>query len=483
MIIAPSQAMLILLDKYSKLVKKMSHQLEGLEATDPQHAEIAQSLSHSQEMLQTLKALYITGAQTPEQKEQLSVLMKDEALEGYEISYSFSVIDRDPSRRYFESHLSYETAKDHFKDLSLSDLEKHRDFLLESIGDGIKPAERDALRGVFDESKFTSLYAKDKAKQEGKSKASTPDFGPAEFADVIYAIRHSPLYSEFSADDKEKLVCMMQSCYLAVIGVMLHNDRLPFSDVAKKAPYDAQSRGRKLKTDDDITQLDVTTNVAGIMRNTMPISRNDILYREEGFKYLKPADRCYFDEKAAFIVKTFESALNTFSCSISGTTLCQIKMLADAAMKGQLEFDNVDKLKDFIRGFISSVQFNGGGHTMIEFCSVLALPEIQQFFDAHVPGFSEIDVSSLFLQGNERAFDKAIKDSIDYNATLMKRGAVLDEMHRSFKEASKTETDAPAISTLPSQEIKTSLQAIKSKPVDANNGLDEEEGNLHSPSS
>lgn len=126
--ITPSQAMLVLFDKYLKVRKNLSEQLE--KAGEVDWDELETDIYENEVKIAELKELYISGAQTAEQKTQLDKWMRDDALNAYEISYDYNFINNDPSRRYFESHLSLETIKLHLADLSATDLEKHRDFIL-----------------------------------------------------------------------------------------------------------------------------------------------------------------------------------------------------------------------------------------------------------------------------------------------------------------------------------------------------------------
>lgn len=359
-----------------------------------------------------LRELFLRGIESPEDRSYFEQIKKDPVLSAYQVVEDEQIIDSDPSRRYFESHLSFESAKEHFKYISEEELEANRDYIFAmSDEQSYSEAQKLALLGAFDANKYTYEYAKQTAQNAGVD-PSMPAMEPIEFGDAINMLmKNCSLYKpeDFSSESKEKMITMIQCCYLAVINVAKHNSELPFVDITNQAPYIPQARGRVAK---DVSQMTVTTNAAGLMKSTMPIPIDDKLYREEGFSFLKPADRNCYIRNAAFIAKIFNTAFNVFSSSISGTTLCQIKILAQAAIEGKLQFDDPEKLKNFFRCFISLVQFNSGGHSLIEFCKVFELPEIQSFFSEQIKGFDSINVINLFLEGNEKPFEKALTDSI-----------------------------------------------------------------------
>ncbi|MCW8483823.1 hypothetical protein OQJ14_10665 [Fluoribacter dumoffii] len=56
-----------------------------------------------------LKHLYLAGAKDEETRAAIDAYLQDPALEDYEISKAPKDINRDSSRRYFETHLAYET--------------------------------------------------------------------------------------------------------------------------------------------------------------------------------------------------------------------------------------------------------------------------------------------------------------------------------------------------------------------------------------
>ncbi len=93
-IITPSQALLILMDKYQ----------------------------NNPDTFTSLKKLYLNGITSPQEKNHLDQYLRDEALTRYEVSTLPNDINEDASRRYFETHLAYYTLIDSVDQLSESDL-------------------------------------------------------------------------------------------------------------------------------------------------------------------------------------------------------------------------------------------------------------------------------------------------------------------------------------------------------------------------
>lgn len=100
-IISPAQGILLLIDHYRNV-------------PNPDLTKVEQ-----------LKKYYLSGARTDEEQKAIKKLLQDHVLNQYEVSYTNDVINDDPTRRYFETHLAYETLRGQLHELSLDELQKH----------------------------------------------------------------------------------------------------------------------------------------------------------------------------------------------------------------------------------------------------------------------------------------------------------------------------------------------------------------------
>lgn len=394
--ISIGQALLLLLDKY-----KMDRQ-KSLE----------------------LKQLYLTGIVDPAAQRLLENYKKDVLLNSYFISDDPQVINDDPTRRYFESHLALETLKATIQKIDYGDIETHAKFIYQlSPETEYSDIQKKVLAGIFDKNQY----------QYKPGMKEMIDLTNAEFADAINSITHSNLYKDFSKQDKDKLILLLKSIYLGVINCQLHDDDFPLP-VYGMGPFSPSERGRDFK---EVSQINVTSTAAGLMKSTMPLPAHDNLMRNEAYPYQKPADRNIFDEEAKYVKNLFGTGVNIFSSSISGSFLSQLRVLKELDNKGKLQFEDLEKMKTFIACFISCLLFNSGGHGIYEFLSVLNIPEIKNEFNQHIHNFDSINANSLFLEDNEHAFDEALKRAIEYNNTLLKRTSVHEELTQvvPFKKA------------------------------------------------
>ena len=61
-----------------------------------------------------LKKLYLSGAETTADAEEIKELLKDPVLSSYKVSFEATTINEDATRRYFETHLASQESP-HFK--------------------------------------------------------------------------------------------------------------------------------------------------------------------------------------------------------------------------------------------------------------------------------------------------------------------------------------------------------------------------------
>ena len=164
---------------------------------------------------------------------------------------------------------------------------------------------------------------------------------------------------------------------------------------------------------------------AGVLKNTAPLPITDPLHRPEGYPYLRAPENCSYMLTSTLVEEIFDSKMNIFITSISGTLLMTLKVLAKAVLCEKAVFDDQEKCKNFVRLVIAALQFNSGGHSYFEFCKVFEIAEIQTFFKQNQNiDLSALDVVELFLRDNQATFEEALSKSIAYNDQLLARAAV-----------------------------------------------------------
>lgn len=114
--------------------------------------------------------------------------------------------------------------------------------------------------------------------------------------------------------------------------------------------------------------------------------------------------------------------------------LCQLRVLAKIRNDGTPGFTaSAEKMARLTKLIISAMLFYSGGHSLLEFCSPLSLPEVREEFSS-TPGIEDISLVSMYLAGNEENFDAALNAAIEYNRQLLLRRALHSELECSVRE-------------------------------------------------
>lgn len=390
---------------------------------------LANKLHLEQDKFSAINQLYLVGVRSQQDEEKLNQLLADPLLAGYAIDKSKKAINDDPTRRYFESHLCNETLKYSLDKLDKNRLHKHFDKVFHKIPlkvrmvipatiyhgsvHGIAAKKSDtapeyisAIKTLRDKKSFASL---DPSKSESTDKLPKAKSGKQKFK-----------------DRKEKMMLLAKTAHAAMTAVSLDNERFPLNLYQQDTVYQAKRRGRVDRKDEAGNKQNVMSNALGIMRSYMPLPQSDELYSSKGAQYVRPTDKSTFTEGAEMPEAIFGTQVTPFVNSISGTMLCQLRIIAQLVKKDQFEYaKDPEQFKEFLRSFVSYMLVNSGGHSIHEFLEVLKLPEIKEEFAGLFP---EVDIYLLFQQENEKAFADAMKKTVQYNASILKRSNVLDEV-------------------------------------------------------
>lgn len=443
-------------------------------------------------ILDELKKIYLSGAQSSDGKtgdkpkigdkpndieflKQLIEMEKDKSLKDYTVKFDDrTLIDDDPSRRYFETHLALETLIDSSKEFSTEfldgQLQKFKDKAnLDTLGivSGATKSDIQLINKVLTPNEdvptliakilspdvedieqieailssnpdIQAFLAQDENKTEDiqilfeklfvdmqtmlsshDSKSNFFEENKQYFAEYIEAMNFylkSPDLKArgLDAEEQKKIVTLLKMTFLSLFIAQYRNDDLPFR-IYGKGIFSPAQRGNLLKEDQD----EVRSQNMGVMKSYHPLPSDDAAFSHQASTNVRPADRGTYQKDAKWVKENFDKLVHPYSNSISGTMLIQLAVIMYFIKKeNDATFTKKDALMDYMRFFISTMLYSSGGHTLNEFVSVMQQEEIRKGFK-FIPGFSEIDIHKLFYQGNERAFDKALEDTINYNKTLL----------------------------------------------------------------
>lgn len=438
--ISVAQALLILIDYKSKFLAK---QLEEKELN-------LQLIDNLKLQLTTLKKLYLVGAKDDESRVAIVDYLKDPILQEFEISADPEIIDNDSSRRYFETHLAYETLANHLDKLSTEELEKHLQL--------VKKTAPDYYSDLYD----TVL---------GVQSHSFGDNTEREYGYYLKKLKDNEIFSDFSEESREKLIALVSSAFVAMV-IADSNPKLLPLDIYGEGIYLPEERGKKVRN----VNKNTPTSALGLLKTTMPIPREDEALMKKTQTFLKPSDQATYNADATWVKDNFSRLVHPFSNSISGTLLCQLRAMLKikdtASVQGQSIYLSGDKMKTFLTVFISALLFNSGGHSLHEFVSPLELDKVKNAFTA-INGFDSFDLEGLFLANNEIAFDEALKKTIEYNNQILKRAAVHGEIKQQ-KQSFNEQSLRAAISESPfDQDLKSNfLQQVNSNVENAKTCFD-----------
>jgi hypothetical protein len=258
-----------------------------------------------------LKVLYLSGSKSEKEVEEIKKLLTDSCLEGYEVSYDPKVISEDPTRRYFETHLAYETLIHTIDGMDITELKLYVDQLRAMI-----PSDK---RGSIDDV------------LDGKLREGLPNI-EKEYADYISKLKAGKIYPDLSPENREKIELIVKSCYLAVANGRYV--KMPLADVYESGFYAGENRGKV-----EIEQQSTTRSGAlGLMKGHMPLPVDDLARAGYEIPYLKPSDQMTFMETALWNRYAFSHLVHPFSNAISGTMLCQLRCLAKIRDEGSSGF-------------------------------------------------------------------------------------------------------------------------------------------------
>lgn len=365
--------------------------------------------------LSELKRLYLCGADSPIAAESIEIFLSSPELENYKISYDRSVINNDPTRRYFETHLSYETILTQTKGLSdnlIGKIERENKLLCDRLPEDIRYDISHALE-----------HSKKELTEDILMKSSMV---PEDYICLLRDISSKKLFPSLGTKERDIVICIVQNTYLAILNAKYVDD-LPI-DIYGRGIYSDENRGRLMHQGQDSTQ---NPNF-GLLKGYMPLPPSDIAKSDKPATYIKPSDQATFSEQAEWVEQNFNKLVHPFSNGISGTTLCQLRNIKGSMDNSALEF-SASELQEYLRALISIRLYYGGGHSLNEYLGPLELEEIKSAFEC-IEHFDHINMNTMFLEENADAFEAALAKAIKYNNTILERSLLLEEFRKVTQE-------------------------------------------------
>ncbi|MFY7697301.1 MAG: hypothetical protein ACOVQX_00485 [Legionella sp.] len=385
-IISPGQGLLLLIDHYKN---------------NPAQAE-------------QLRKLYLLGPENNHDKDTIDAWLQDPILSPYRVSLEKKTINEDPTRRYFETHLAYQSLINGLDKVNADHLQTHMNNLYDMLPanyylyhehgvtvENIKEQVEHVLRGEFRPQNEDPLYQ--------------------EYSHYINRIQTGELFTELSALDKEKITLLVKISFLGVINGRY--TKMPLN-IYGTGLYSEENKGKVMLSNQSSTR----SQHLGLIKSYMPLPANDIAHSDKETPYLKPSDQATFIEYRQWVELNFAKMVHPFSNSISGTVLCQLRACAKLRNDNQGIFSNSgEEMGQFFQLLISAILYNSGGHSLHEFIAPFFLNQVRDEFST-TQNFDDINLESLYYTGNSPSFEIALANTIQYNKTLLIKQIILDQI-------------------------------------------------------
>jgi hypothetical protein len=366
--------------------------------------------------LKALKTLYINGANTTERSIAIcDALLEEPLMQDLDILIDEASIDADPSRRYFETHLAYQSLKYQLPLITHAELQSLCASSYALVDDKISTTKRPTISQVIDGELVRPTFNKRENYQ---------------FHYYIKRIIEGSIFSRFEEIERQKLLILVRVVYLSLVNGWCSTE-MPL-DIYHSEQFSSSSRGRMMRDMEGLRKM--RNQHFGLLKGYMPLAADDIAMSTSVFEHMKSGDYSSFDADSPVIQACFQQLVHPFSNSISGSFLVFLRVLARLHNEHQaLDFTTaLDKMVSLLRLSMSTTLFYSGGHSFYEYMAVLNAPEVQSFF-AYLPGFEGLDLGQIFLDSNEAAFDEALQATLVYNERLMHKKRLHAELTHFFK--------------------------------------------------
>lgn len=379
---------------------------------------LIQHYKHDTAKLSELKRYYLSGAKLEDSKQYMAfcdILLNEPLLDSYELVFDEHSINNDPTRRYFETHLAYETIKNQITRVKLDDV-IHLGHLI-----------KDLIDLDISEHKYITIM------QVLAGQCYKPNFKTGlsrEVGTLIQRIKEGSIFEKMSSEHREKIKYLVRVVYLSVLNTWQDTD-LPLDIYFTHLSY--TNRGKISPRKEQAT---TRTQHFGLLKGHMPLSLEDEARSSKVFSHWKSSEYSTFDIDSSVVQACFQHFVHPFSNSISGVFLAQLRVLARLKNDEQSSiFMQTSEFVKFVQLTLSIFLYYSGGHSLYEYFSVLALEEVQAEFK-WMPEFSALDLESVFYTHNIEAFDAALEATLAYHAMLLSKQHLHQELR--FRHVTQT---------------------------------------------
>ncbi len=350
-----------------------------------------------------LKKYYLSGAQLHDAQQYssfCSYLLDDPLLAPYQLLLDENSINNDPTRRYFETHLAYETIKQQISQVKYDDVIDLAKLITALIDPDISEHKLKTIQQVL----FGECY-----------KPSFKQTVNLEMSSLMARIKEASIFEELSVENREKIQCLVSVVYLSIVNTWRKTE-LPI-DIYLTHPYYV-NKGKILCGREQQT---TRTKSFGLLKSHMPLSEDDKAVSRKIYTHWKASDYAKFDPCAPVVQSCFQHFVHPFSNSISGVFLAQLRVLARLKRDGtQHAFMQPTAFIRLIQLTLSIFLYYSGGHSLYEYCCVLSLPEVRDEF-RWMPEFDDLNLLSIFYTHNIEAFDTALAATQNYHSMLLNK--------------------------------------------------------------
>lgn len=395
--------------------------------------EACKKANLDQEILTQLNQLYLEGIKSETGKTFVKKLKAFFRSKNFVITSTPTLINNDPSRRYFETSLAYHILQTNAELLDHNSLCKFKQNLKRRLYSTqgidykqIRKIEK-ILNGEIDEKELNKYEL--------------------EYAELTHRLLKNDYYglSEKACKNLYEIAC---STILATLNTQV-DKALPaniYHDSIFTMGMDG--RGRMIKPSNNA----VRTTAKGLLKATSPLPLYDKIVNPEeeytdstGHKRTKPslflrsADQANFMIESQWSQHLFSRQTQIYSNGISSTTLAQIRNLILQKRQGNPYF--CEAFQEYMTTFAALMLYNSGGHSFFEIFEVFKLGVSRELFPPESMAFQALSDDTLMYQWlcemQQACFEAALQSTFKYTHAILNKKILNAEFLKIQKKQSE----------------------------------------------
>ena len=422
----------------------------------------------AQSTMDKLNKLYIEGVQTEDDAQFIAEIKELLADKNFVVKSDPRTVNQDPTRRYFETHLSYQILKNNGNSLNNKELNaftqnlKKRIFSLPGVAENTRKKIEAILNGNMDEKILTNKYE-------------------LEYAELINRLLKNDYYG-LSKEACKNLYEIACSTILATFVTQL--DKSVPVDIYSDSIFNfgMDGRGRVVKVEDNEKVL---VHAKGLMQAVSPLPLyhdlanpvTDYRNEEERSFILRSADQASFMIESDWSQQLFSRQTQVYSNGISSTTLAQLRIIVLQKRLGLVHHSG--SLQEYITAFATLMLYNSGGHSFFEIFEVLKLPHFQELTDGEpviARAIAENNLMyKLLCEDQKASYDEALAATQKYARVLLNKKIMhaqlkqKDELGLNEPKRKKTTTIFQAVVDSDSKKFDKVLSGLDKKEINKPN--------------